>query len=529
MSVPRLRDLRVATKLFASFGLVCLMLAVVAGVAVIKLRSSQNNLDSMYRSGLASVSATGDVRAGVNTVRMDLLNAALATSGADKAADLRTMATDDSAISTAWSAYLATNPSASQAMRDATAASLARWRTAASGLRTLAEGNDLAKFAAYRATHVDPASTDLVARIASLRTTETATAAAMARAGARAYRSSLTVMFLLAGLAFAAAISLAIAIARGISVPLGKVVTVVTGLADGRLDQRVEHTSKDEIGRLAAATNSSLDRLGRVLRDVVDNATTLASAAEELTAVSAQLSSGAEESARQSQHVASATEQIATNISVVSAAGEEMTSAIREIASSSHRAAQTANEAVTHASSANATLERLDTSSREIGEVVKLITSIAEQTNLLALNATIEAARAGEAGKGFAVVAGEVKELAQQTASATEKVIGRIQATQADAKAATEAVVLIGEVISRIDALQMTVASAVEQQSSTTAEMVRNITEVSSATQEISANVTGIAGAAEQTTQSATHTSTTADQVSRSAAQLNQLVASFRL
>ncbi len=206
-----------------------------------------------------------------------------------------------------------------------------------------------------------------------------------------------------------------------------------------------------------------------------------------------------------------------------------MTSAIREIATSTADASSTAASAVSAATNAGETLDRLATSSREIGDVVKLITSIAEQTNLLALNATIEAARAGDAGKGFAVVAGEVKELAGQTARATEQIVARIGSTQTDAADAAAAITEITEVIARIDGLQATIAAAVEEQSATTSEMVRNVTEVSTGSQEIALNISGIAAAAGEATTGATRTAATAAEVSTAAAELDTLVGSFTL
>jgi methyl-accepting chemotaxis protein len=147
--------------------------------------------------------------------------------------------------------------------------------------------------------------------------------------------------------------------------------------------------------------------------------------------------------------VAAAAEQVSRNVQTVAAGAEEMGASIREIANSASEAAQVATEAVEIVGSVNSTVAQLGASSAEIGNVVKLITTIAEQTNLLALNATIEAARAGDAGKGFAVVASEVKDLAQETAKATDDISGRVQAIQADAEAAVSAISRIVEVIDK--------------------------------------------------------------------------------
>jgi methyl-accepting chemotaxis protein len=173
-------------------------------------------------------------------------------------------------------------------------------------------------------------------------------------------------------------------------------------------------------------------------------------------------------------------------------------------------------------------MSRLGASSVEIGNVVKVITSIAEQTNLLALNATIEAARAGEAGKGFAVVANEVKELAQETARATEDISRRVEAIQADTGNAVAAIGEIGRIIARINDYPLTIASAVEEQTATTAEMSRSVTEAAGGANDIAGSIAGVAQATQATTATLTEADTTVTQLSQLASQLQHEVARFR-
>ncbi|MBL8814472.1 MAG: PAS domain-containing methyl-accepting chemotaxis protein [Planctomyces sp.] len=252
---------------------------------------------------------------------------------------------------------------------------------------------------------------------------------------------------------------------------------------------------------------------------------TLASAAHELTSVSQQMASNSEETASQASVVSAAAEQVSRNIGTVASAAEELGASIKEIAKSACEAARVATSAVKVADKTNTTVSKLGESSAEIGNVIKVITSIAQQTNLLALNATIEAARAGEAGKGFAVVAKEVKELAKQTAKATEDIGRKIDAIQADTKGAVDAIAQISTIIGQINDIQGTIASAVEQQTAATAEISRNVNEAALGSREIAQNVTGVAEAARSTTEGAANTKSAADELSRMSHELQRLVA----
>jgi methyl-accepting chemotaxis protein len=315
------------------------------------------------------------------------------------------------------------------------------------------------------------------------------------------------------------------------------IVSVRTELGDlisaARSGDLTKHGNADRLkgayAELITGVNDMLDVFRDALQQIARMAAPLATSAEELNRVSQQMSSSADETAAQANVVSAASEQVSKNIQTVATGADEMSASIKEIAKNTAEATKVAMSAVKTAEATNETIGKLGQSSAEIGQVIKVITSIAQQTNLLALNATIEAARAGEAGKGFAVVANEVKELAKETAKATEDISQKIEAIQGDTKGAVSAIAQIGGVIAQINDIQNTIASAVEEQSATTNEISRNLAEAAKGGVEITRNVTGVAEAARTTTAAATDTQKSAQGLEGMASELQSLVAQFKL
>lgn len=319
-------------------------------------------------------------------------------------------------------------------------------------------------------------------------------------------------------------------ITRFITRPLSAVVDRLTDIAEGEgdLTQRVPETSTDEIGQLACAFNTFVSKVQNAVREVGETSATVGESAARLTALAGSMRTAVDETTSGVSLVSGGAETVQGNVSAVSSSAGDIGISIREISQSATEAAQVARTAVDMANSTNETVNRLGNNSDEIGQVVKVITSIAEQTNLLALNATIEAARAGEAGKGFAVVANEVKDLAKETASATNEIVSRLEVIQSNTADAVSAIGEISTVIGKINDFSNTIAGAVEEQAATTREIERGAEEAVNAGSAISQSLTGLTSTASQAAQDADQTQGAASELSTMVVRLNELVRQFR-
>ena len=309
--------------------------------------------------------------------------------------------------------------------------------------------------------------------------------------------------------------------------PLRQMVTALRAAAGRDLTVEVEVVRRDELGEMAGALNEAMAAIRSTVAATATSVGALASASGDLRDLAGQLDASAEQTSGQARSADGAAQQVSRSVTDMTAATGELSASIREIARQTVDAATTTATASENAAATTALVSTLSEASREIGDIVRLITAIAEQTNLLALNATIEAARAGDAGKGFAVVASEVKDLAQETARATSDITGKIAAIQDMTTRTAAAIDTIAAVIAQIDDGQRTIAAAVEEQSTTTELMARNVGEVSTAATEISGTVTNITASTGATADGANTTRQSAERVSVAAGEIRGLIGQF--
>ncbi len=348
-------------------------------------------------------------------------------------------------------------------------------------------------------------------------------------------------------------------VSLGIVKPIRNMIVMLKDIAEGEgdLTKRIIDKSGDETEEMANWFNQFVGKVQNIIQDVAQKAGALYDSSRSLTTISEQMTANAsrtsdtangvaaasEEMSANMQSVAAAMEEATTNVSMVAAATEEMSSTIHEIAENTEKARNITSSAVSRTVSASSQVGELGRAAREIGKVVETITEISSQVDLLALNATIEAARAGDAGKGFAVVAGEIKELARQTAEASGEIKTRVEGIQSTTQGTVQEINDVSEVVSEINTIVATIASAVEEQSATTREIVGNVSQASVGLAEVNENVSqssmvsgeiardigGVTGSSVDISRSCEEVNGSSVQLAQLAEQLNQLVNRFKI
>ena len=512
------------------------LIAVVVGIAVgvlgvVALGRTNDATEAMYSDNfLAMVDAAAMRRATVE-LRLAVVNQAASLDDATMARYEATITEKEAEIAELAASYSARElgPIREEALAAYQAGLDAYLRIVEDELLPAGRANDMDEWTRVRDAKAAPVIEDTMQALVTMVDREKVDAEETVAAAEAAYTGNRLQVIVLLAAGTAVAIALALGVARSLMGGINRVQRVCEALQRKDLTVTADFASTDEIGSMGTALDSAVTSLRELVTTIDQSSGSLASAAEEMAATSTQIASTAEETAAQAGVVSAAAEQISRNIQTVAAGAEQMGASIQEIATNATSAAQVARTAVDAAEATSETMNRLGDSSREIGNVVKLITSIAEQTNLLALNATIEAARAGEAGKGFAVVAGEVKELAQETAKATEEIARRVDAIQDDTTGAVSAMTRITEIIGSINDYQMTIASAVEEQTATTSDIGRNVGEAATGSGEIAENIAGVAQAADLTTAGVGQSRQAVAALAEMSSDLKSLVGAFRV
>ncbi|WP_166661015.1 methyl-accepting chemotaxis protein [Paractinoplanes brasiliensis] len=488
----------IAWKLRGLAGVVCVLLIAIGLVGIVQLGKTQDRLANLYGNNLHDVRILGEVATDYNEVRLQLRRVAMARAGTETDAAVTNLDASIAKLDQVWGSFSTATPTDSDEKDFLTA-----WTTykklVNDKLKPLAVANRLPEFNQVVNTDVNPVSDSISTAVNNLITQNDAAAKKSLDDSANAYSTARLMLIILIVGALILTFTVVQLITRAVARPLNETVTVLTGLAQGRLDQRVAVAGHDEVGRMGTALNSALGRLGETVSTVVESAAQLNSASLQISGASQSLSQAATEQAASVEETTASIEQMTAGISQNS----ENASATEGIATTTAAEAQEGGDAV----------QRTVAAMKEITSKIGIIDDIAFQTNMLALNATIEAARAGEHGKGFAVVASEVGKLAERSQIAAQEIselaAGSVQTAE---RAGDLLSTIIPSIIRTSDLVQEIAAASGEQ---------------STGVRQINIAMTQIGKVTEQTASSSEELAATAQQMSAQTAQLTALMDFF--
>ena len=524
-----LSNLQINTKMLLSLTLsvaACMLIAVFGAVGMSQVNAQTTYL---YRSQVVPMAYLDEVHASELKSRLDLHRIAVSTTDADRKKRLDGLAVTDGELAKATEGYKRTSPLVNSAAMRQYESNWAKYLAVRdSQLLPLAIKGDLTTFSKVQADVAQPLISDAADGLDALVAEHAKLSKARALNADASHRNGLIWMFIAAAIGIGVSISFSRLIAARIVRPVRRVSRVLEALATGDLTKSANIQTSDEIGTMAHALDTAVERTRTAITAVGVGTERLAWVASQSATLNHEISTRATETSDHSDKVRRTAQEVSGSVQTVASATEQMRSSIAEIGNSSTQAALVAEEAVTVARRTNETINRLSASSVEIDSVVKVITSIAEQTNLLALNATIEAARAGEAGKGFAVVASEVKDLAQETARATDGIISQISAIQTDTTSAVEAIGQIVGIVDQIAQYQATIATAVEEQTASAGEIGRNLVEASQGSASIAGSMETVSSSAAATGGSVAEAGRAVDDLASVSTELQALVTQFR-